>query len=253
MPPRTEYAQIDSREVAYQLFGEGDAEVVYVWGNISHLDWYWSDPDLTHMLRRVSARARVMYDRSGVGMSDPVAEPPDLSERAAELATLIEHVGFVRPHLVGAVEGCATVVYLAATQPDKVGRIQLFAPWICGSGRHPWSISEEAYRPWLDAAANWGEGSPSICCSRAWLVRRFTDVLTNMDASPLLRSISAPTLVMANSHDPVISPAGFHAEPPGAASHPLSSADPGRRSCGSSAVPTPSTHRLGLLDLVGWV
>jgi hypothetical protein len=27
MPPRTEYAQIDSREVAYQLFGEGDAEV----------------------------------------------------------------------------------------------------------------------------------------------------------------------------------------------------------------------------------
>jgi pimeloyl-ACP methyl ester carboxylesterase len=91
-------------------------------------------------------------------MSDPVAEPPDLSERAAELATLIEHVGFVRPHLVGAVEGCATVVYLAATQPDKVGRIQLFAPWICGSGRHPWSISEEAYRQWLDAAANWGEG-----------------------------------------------------------------------------------------------
>lgn len=224
--PRTQYAQVDGREVAYQVFGEGDSELVYVWGTMSHLDWYWSDPDLTHALRRDASRARVlMYDHAGVGMSDPTPRPPTIEERADELAALIDAVGFTRPHLVGVVDGCATAVHLAATQPDKIGRLELMSPWLCGPGHHPWSIPQSTYDEYLDIVQNWGEGRsldllfPSMKRSpfhrRLWgtferstmsrgTARQFAEAYVNIDVSPLLSEIRTPTLVLANRGDPVI-------------------------------------------------
>ena len=226
MTPRTQYAQMGGRDVAYQLFGEGEAELVYVWGTVSHLDWYWSDPDLTHFLRRVAARTRVMmYDHAGAGMSDPTPRPPTLAERAEELATLIDHVGFSRPNIVGVVDGCAAAVYLAATQPDKVGSLCLTSPWLCGPGSEPWSLPQRAYDDWLDVVENWGEGRsldflfPSMSRSpfhrRLWgtfersamsrgTIRRYAEAYVYIDASPLLSAITAPTMVVANRNDPII-------------------------------------------------
>jgi class 3 adenylate cyclase/pimeloyl-ACP methyl ester carboxylesterase len=233
VPPRTDYATLDGREVAYQVFGDGEDALVYVWGTMSHLDWYWSDPDLTHALRRNAARARVlMYDHAGVGMSDPTPRPPSIEERAAELAALIDHVGFHRPHLVGVVDGCATAAYLAATQPDKIGRLQLLSPWLTGPGPHPWSLPQATYEQWLDVVANWGEGRsldllfPSMTRSpfhrRLWgtfersamsrgTARQFAEAYLHIDVSPLLSQIRTPTIVMANRGDPVIPAAGARA------------------------------------------
>ena len=224
--PETHYADINDHSVAYQVFGEGDAQLVYVWGTVSHLDWYWSDPDVTHTLRRASARAKLMmYDHTGVGLSDPVAYIPTVEERAAELAQLIDYVGFKRPHLVGIVDGCAPAVYLAATQPEKIGRLELLSPWLSGPGDKPWCLPEHIHEQWRDVISHWGEGRsldmlfPSMSGSlfhrllwgtfeRAAMSRgtalQLVDVNRDVDVTPLLSAIRTPTIVVANRNDRVI-------------------------------------------------
>jgi class 3 adenylate cyclase len=226
MTPRTQYADVDGHSVAYQVFGEGEHELVYVWGTLSHLDWYWSDPDVTHALRRAAARAKLlMYDHTGVGLSDPVPYVPTVEERAAELAALIDEVGFHRPHIVGIVDGCAPAVYLAATQPEKIGRLELLSPWLSGPGDQPWCLPQRAHDQWVDIVHHWGEGRsldllfPSMSASpfhrRLWgtyersamsrgTALQLIDVNRFLDVTPLLGAIQTPTLVMHNRNDPVI-------------------------------------------------
>jgi class 3 adenylate cyclase len=231
--PRTQYADIGGRSVAYQVFGDGEAELVYVWGTISHLDWYWSDPDVTHALRRAAARAKLlMYDHAGVGLSDPVPYVPTVEERAAELAALIDVVGFTRPHVVGIVDGCAPAVYLAATQPERIGRLELLSPWLAGPGDEPWCLPERVHQQWLDVINHWGEGRsldmlfPSMSTSpfhrRLWgtyersamsrgTAIQLVDVNRDVDVTPLLGAIRTPTIVMTNKNDRVIPIEGVRA------------------------------------------
>jgi pimeloyl-ACP methyl ester carboxylesterase len=57
--------------VAYQVFGEGSVDLVYVPGFISNIEHYWDEPTLARWLQRLARFARVIsFDKRGTGLSD---------------------------------------------------------------------------------------------------------------------------------------------------------------------------------------
>lgn len=57
--------------IAYQAFGEGPLDLVFVPGFISHLELAWKEPYLARFLRRLAVFTRViLFDKRGTGLSD---------------------------------------------------------------------------------------------------------------------------------------------------------------------------------------
>src|SRR5271156_2967257 len=78
----TRYAKSGDVHIAYQVFGRGPIDLVFVPGFISHIENYWEHPDLARWLLRLAAFSRViMFDKRGTGLSDPVAAVPSLELR----------------------------------------------------------------------------------------------------------------------------------------------------------------------------
>ena len=53
--PVTRYAKSGDVHVAYQVFGNGPVDLVFVPGFVSHIENYWEHPDLARWLLRLGA------------------------------------------------------------------------------------------------------------------------------------------------------------------------------------------------------
>jgi pimeloyl-ACP methyl ester carboxylesterase len=70
--PDTCYARSGEVNIAYQAFGDGPVDLVFVPGFISHIELAWEEPYLARFLRRLAALTRVIFfDKRGTGLSDP--------------------------------------------------------------------------------------------------------------------------------------------------------------------------------------
>jgi serine/threonine-protein kinase len=69
--PPTRYARNGEVSIAYQVFGSGPVDLVYVPGWVSHLEAGWQEPRVAAFFRRLAAFSRViMLDKRGTGLSD---------------------------------------------------------------------------------------------------------------------------------------------------------------------------------------
>lgn len=77
---KTRYATTpDGLNLAYQVVGEGPVDLVFIPGWYSHVEAHWEEPLVAHFLERLSSFSRlILFDRRGIGLSDPVptAEVP---------------------------------------------------------------------------------------------------------------------------------------------------------------------------------
>ena len=184
--PETAYAQCGDLSLAYQVFGEGDAEVVFAGSFVSHVELVWILPEAKAWFDRLGSFSRfVMYDKAGVGLSDPVAKVCSVEDRALEIEAVMDAAGFGRAVLMGVSDGGPASILFAATRPDRVKGLILvdtFAhlPTSWDDLDHsPEEVSErlgetmgEDYRPTVDQVArlqtfgravrsNWGSGEAS--------------------------------------------------------------------------------------------
>jgi pimeloyl-ACP methyl ester carboxylesterase len=66
--PVTRYAKSGDVHIAYQVFGSGPIDLVFVPGFVSHIEAYWDHPDLARWLLRLASFARVAtFDKRGTG------------------------------------------------------------------------------------------------------------------------------------------------------------------------------------------
>jgi hypothetical protein len=57
--------------IAYQVLGEGERDIVFVAGLMSHLELLWEDPQTSDFFRRLSGLGRlILFDKPDTGMSD---------------------------------------------------------------------------------------------------------------------------------------------------------------------------------------
>jgi alpha-beta hydrolase superfamily lysophospholipase len=78
--PQTRYTKAsDGTNLAYQEFGEGDQDLLWVPGFATHLEVFWEYPPAARFLRRLATFPRVIwFDKRGTGLSDRVGRLPDI-------------------------------------------------------------------------------------------------------------------------------------------------------------------------------
>jgi pimeloyl-ACP methyl ester carboxylesterase len=244
MQPTTRYAKSGDVNIAYQIVGDGPRDVVFTFGWASHLDFQWADPNMTRLLRRLAEFARVIvFDKRGVGLSDPLTRAPTIEERMNDIPAVMDAAGSDRAVLLGYSEGGAMSALYAASHPERVGALVLYEAWVCGlldpeinPGGERWIQVDRMLRKCIE---HWGEGetlrliAPSIAESP--VQRRMYGAFERAAMSPgmalalwesflradvrsALQLISVPTLIIhhTDSSIPVENARYAHSHIPGA-------------------------------------
>ena len=134
--PETRYAKAsEGGYVAYQLFGSGSVDLVFVTNWITNCDAMWEEPTMAAYFERLARFARVLcFDKRVTGVSDPVplSDLPRLEEWMDDVQTVMDAAQIERAALVGDTEGGPMAMMFAATHPDRVSALALvnsFARW----------------------------------------------------------------------------------------------------------------------------
>ena len=160
--PETRYAWNGDVALAYQAFGDGPVDLVYMQGFTSHVDLNWGSPYLARFLRGLGQQARVIHtDRRGWGCSDRFS-PGDvapLEVQVDDLIAVMDAAGSERAVILGSWETGMPAMLFAATYPERTVGLVLCDPFVtfCASEETPWMYSEVLWEEIAeDVRANWG-------------------------------------------------------------------------------------------------
>ncbi len=225
--PTTQYADSGGLNIAYQVFGDGRLDLVFVPGIISNLDLAWEYKGYVRVWRGLARAFRVIaFDKRGQGLSDPFDGAPSLEERVDDLRAVMDAAKSRRAIIFGLSEGGPMSLLFAASYPARVERLVL-----CGAmARYAWA-EDYPHRPRIEErldgmAAAWGteETARIFAPSRAddaefmaWAtrfmrqtatpnaIRRFILANERIDVRAILPEIRTPTLVIHRRGDQVVS------------------------------------------------
>jgi pimeloyl-ACP methyl ester carboxylesterase len=228
--PETKYAKSGGVHIAYQVFGEGDLDLVLVPGFTTHVELAWEYEPSARLLEGLASFARVItFDRRGSGLSDPVADAPTLEQRMDDVRAVMDAAGSERAALVGMSEGVPMSILFAATYPARVRAL------VCVGGMarstyaedYPWGTPAEALTEsgFELILPHWGDGSivevsaPSQAGNpeaRAYWgrVERSTaspgmmialgQMFLDIDVRDVVPSVHAPALILHRTRDRLV-------------------------------------------------
>ena len=230
-PPFRYTRRPDGRRVAYQVVGDGDLDLVFLFGFPSNLALMWENPALAAFLGKLSSFSRLLlYDRAGNGLSDRGPGGYVFEDEMDDVRAVMAAVGSERAALFGCHVGGRLALLLAATYPDQVSAVVTFAshPATLRDDDYPWgstleeheqllamiqasSTPDDAFRL-LDWAAPREAADPSVrqwwrtfYLSAATPAETWTGIrsLGPVDIRGLLGSVQAPVLVLHRTGDRV--------------------------------------------------
>lgn len=154
-PPRTAYAKVGPSSVAYQVFGVGPLDLVFLPSLLTQVEATWGHPNAVALLGDLARFARVIIlDRRGSGLSDP-ADPdePVMDAIVADVAAVMSAVGSSRALVVAASEASLAGLHLAATRPELVSGLVLIGatPRLSLAPDYPAGLPP----PFFDGLAEW--------------------------------------------------------------------------------------------------
>lgn len=222
-PPPTQYARSGDVHLAYQVVGDGPVDLVLFGTLVSHVEMIWEDPDAADFLERLASFGRlIIFDKRGVGMSDPVPADshPTLEERLEDVKAVMDAAGSEQAVLLGHSEGAQLSVLFATTYPARTRALVLIGGYAAIRRTEDYPIGAPEYV--LDQAAErmsgvWGTvdalevvfpsvlPNPAKCDWWAQFFRRstspgaaITQIRMNWDSDVrhLLPLVQAPTLVL---------------------------------------------------------
>ena len=133
--PETRYTKTaDGVHIAYQAFGDGPVDILFVLGWVTHIELMWTEPRFARFFTRLASFARVMvFDKRGVGLSDRVSEDrlPSLEVRMDDARAVMDAVGSERAVVLGVSEGGPMAMLFAATYPERTIALIAFGTSAC--------------------------------------------------------------------------------------------------------------------------
>ena len=116
----TSYASCGDLSLAYQVFGDGPIELVFAGPFISHIELFWTVPEYKAFFDQLATFCRiVVFDKAGVGLSDPVPHVRTIEDRVAEIEAVMDAVGFGSAVLFGFNDGGFASIVFAATRLER--------------------------------------------------------------------------------------------------------------------------------------
>ena len=160
----TRYARSGDIQLAYQLVGEGQLDVLVVPSFFSNIEIDWELPRRARFLTQLASFARlIQFDRRGAGMSGGIAGAMPLEEQIDDVRAVIDAAASEQPALISIAEGCALAVLFAASHPNLVRAVVLITPTprvVRGPG-YEWAQSVEERAAMVRAVVeHWGSSSP---------------------------------------------------------------------------------------------
>lgn len=223
--PETRYATApEGGYVAYQLFGSGPVNLVFVTNWMTNLDAMWEEPSMAAYFDRLSTFARVLcFDNRGTGVSDqvPLGSIPKLDEWIDDVAAAMDAAGIEEAALLGDTEGGPMAMMFAASHPDRISALVLvntFARWRRADD-YPIGMPDETYGKLVDRyEQHWGVTGEILALTAPTMahddrfIRWFTRYqrlsmprsasaalyrwITGLDVRSILPSVHVPTLVL---------------------------------------------------------
>jgi DNA-binding SARP family transcriptional activator/pimeloyl-ACP methyl ester carboxylesterase len=233
--PQTRYVRSDDGiHIAYQVVSEGERDIIFVPGLMSHLELLWEEPETAGFFRRLATFGRlILFDKRDTGLSDRAAADSSLEERMNDVRAVMRAAGSTKAVLFGYSEGAPMSILFAATYPDRVTSLILgsaAARWFPAPDYPCGQRSEEMFEALVDIAAHrWGQGEtiewylPSQANSpgaRQLFARfermavspsaflRMARMIHEIDVRAVLPAIHVPTLVIQRLNDRITPP--FH-------------------------------------------
>jgi len=228
----TRYAKSDGLNIAYQVFGEGPLDLVFVPGFVSHVEVAWEEPRFARFLERLAGFSRVlMFDKRGTGMSDrvPIDALPTLEKRMDDVRAVMDAAGSERAALFGYSEGGPMCTLFAATYPERTAALVIFGGYVrwIRDEDFPWAPTREEHEQLFGfIEAMWGEVSPVAApfapsmdgdmdfAERAARSDRMASspgaavalyrMNIEVDVRSILGSVSVPTLILHRSGDQLL-------------------------------------------------
>ena len=109
--------------MAYQVFGEGEINILFISSWTSNLDAIWEFHNAAQYLNKLASFARVIcFDKRGTGVSDPIplAAIPTLEEWMDDAREVLDAVGVDQVLVIGDGEGGFMANLFAATYSKRV-------------------------------------------------------------------------------------------------------------------------------------
>lgn len=227
--PETRYARSGDVRIAYQITGQGPADMVYAPGTVSHLDMDWERPERAEPFHRLSSFCRLIrFDKRGTGMSDRPTYAATLEERIDDIRAVMDAAKSEKAFIFGLSEGGSMACLFGATHPARTRGIVLWgtqARWI-KTDDYPWGQTRQENEGMIaDLAENGvtrsyvmggGAGMKNADPSYIdWFMRygqaggspsafvALERMNSQIDIREILPSIRVPTLVMNRTGDPV--------------------------------------------------
>jgi class 3 adenylate cyclase len=163
-PPRTQYVRSGDADIAYQVFGRGDHDIVLVFDWASHLEALWEQPLMEEFLEALGQFGRVLsFDMRGIGMSDPVpggaAAPEDWVD---DVTAVMDAAGFERATVIAQGHAAQMALLAAATHPERLESLVLYNGFarLARDDDYPAGMPDSAQSAILDVIeTTWGTGA----------------------------------------------------------------------------------------------
>jgi class 3 adenylate cyclase/pimeloyl-ACP methyl ester carboxylesterase len=157
--PETRYAKSGDVAIAYQAFGKGPTDLVYVPPVAQHVELAWESPPRADFMRGLASFARVLvFDKRGTGMSDPVSEVSTLETRMDDIRAVMDAAGSERAAVFGAGDATPLCALFAATYPERTRALVLY-------GATPRFVRSPEF-PWLPTRAEMGHAIDEMYARR---------------------------------------------------------------------------------------
>ncbi len=228
--PETKYAESENGQIAYQVFGSGDRNILFIPNWASNLEVMWEEPSLVRYLKRLASIGRVIYfDKRGTGVSDPVPSGslPTLEQWMDDARIVLNELNVTETLVIGDTEGGMMAMIFTCTYPKRVSSLVLINTTSCWLKHddYPFGMPLETATQVADyVGSSWGTtkllgfSAPSMLHDKRfsnWFAKyqRLTATPATMtkmyhwamaiDIRSILPSISVPTLVVSrkdNAH-----------------------------------------------------
>ena len=220
----------DGVELAWADMGTGPV-VVKAANWLSHLEYELESPVWGHWFRFFGEHFRFLrWDERGCGLTDRDVEHLSFEHWIRDIEDVVGASGIEEAFtLLGISSGAATSIAYAARHPERVARLILYGGYARGWARRGDSAGERQYRAILELIRlGWGKENPvfrqvftsrflpaaseaqigwynELCrrTSTGEMAARLLENRSTIDATDLLGSIRAPTLVIHSRDDEV--------------------------------------------------
>ncbi|MGQ0540276.1 MAG: alpha/beta fold hydrolase [Blastocatellia bacterium] len=226
--PETHYIRNGEVNIAYQVLGSGEIDLVFVMGWVSHLEYFWKHHLFASFLERLASFSRlILFDKRGTGLSDrvPLNELPTLEQRMEDVHAVMDAVGSKRAVLIGVSEGGPMCSLFAATYPERTSALVMIGTYAkrIRDDDYPWAPTAEQREAFYELLQrDWGkpvgieERAPSMANDaefRDWWATylrmgaspgaavALTKMNAGIDVRNVLPSIRVPTMVIHRRGD----------------------------------------------------